>query len=383
MYAVGLMSGTSLDGIDAVLCEINGSQKTTKVSMLAFDTYEIPEDIKLKIKKACDPMYSGVDLICSLNFELGELFAKSVKAICKQANFQLDQLDFVASHGQTIYHQPIADDTHVRSTLQIGEAAVIAYECQVDVISNFRVMDMAAKGEGAPLVPYSEQVLYQKENECIALQNIGGIGNVSVLPTEKSPLPLIAFDTGPGNMIIDEAMLQLYGKPYDENGQTAALGKVNEAMLKELMAHPYILQVPKKTTGREMFGQSFTLDVLKRYKALPKEDIVATVTMFTAKSIAVNYKQFLLPDYPIKKLIVGGGGAYNQTLMRFIQEELPQLEVLTQESLGFSSAAKEAIAFVVMGNETLHRQASNVISATGAQECVILGNITYGRKKAC
>lgn len=383
MYAVGLMSGTSLDGIDAVLCEITGSQKSTKVKMIAFDTYEIPDDIKVKIKKACDPMQSGTDLICSLNFELGQLFAESVKAICRQADFELDHLDFVASHGQTIYHQPIADDTHVRSTLQIGEAAVIAYECGVDVISNFRVMDMAAKGEGAPLVPYSEQVLYLKENECIALQNIGGIGNVSVLPPEESSLPLLAFDTGPGNMIIDEAMLQLYGVPYDDGGNTASIGKINEAMLKELMAHPYILQEPKKTTGREMFGQSFTIDLLKRYEALPKEDIIATVTMFTARSIAVNYKQFLLPTYPIKKLIVGGGGAYNKTLMQFIQMELPELEVLTQESLGFSSAAKEAIAFVVMGNETLHRQPSNVISATGAKEPVILGNLTYGRKKTC
>ncbi len=381
MYAVGLMSGTSLDGIDAVLCEINGCKNETKVNMLAFNTYDLPEEIKHKIKKACDPVQSSTDLICSLNFELGYLFSKSVKLICNEANFPLSKLDFVASHGQTIYHQPVSDETHVSSTLQIGEAAVIAYECGVDVISNFRVMDMAAKGEGAPLVPYSEQVLYQKENECIALQNIGGIGNVSVLPPIHSDLPLIAFDTGPGNMMIDEAMLQLYNLPYDSQGEIASVGTINEVMLEELMSHPYMDQDIPKTTGREMFGQSFTLDLLKRYTTLSKEDIIATITMFTAKSIAKNYKQFLLPTYPIQKVIVGGGGAYNKTLMKFIQEELPNIKVMTQEDLGFSSAAKEAIAFVVMGNETLHRNPSNVPSATGAKEPVILGNLTFGRKK--
>lgn len=240
---------------------------------------------------------------------------------------------------------------------------------------------MAAKGEGAPLVPYSEQVLYQKENECIALQNIGGIGNVSVLPPIHSDLPLIAFDTGPGNMMIDEAMLQLYNLPYDSQGEIASVGTINEVMLEELMSHPYMDQDIPKTTGREMFGQSFTLDLLKRYTTLSKEDIIATITMFTAKSIAKNYKQFLLPTYPIQKVIVGGGGAYNKTLMKFIQEELPNIKVMTQEDLGFSSAAKEAIAFVVMGNETLHRNPSNVPSATGAKEPVILGNLTFGRKK--
>lgn len=381
MYAVGLMSGTSLDGIDAVLCEINGCKNETKVNMLAFNTYDLPEEIKHKIKKACDPVQSSTDLICSLNFELGYLFSKSVKLICNEANFPLSKLDFVASHGQTIYHQPVSDETHVSSTLQIGEAADIAYECGVDVISNFRVMDMAAKGEGAPLVPYSEQVLYQKENECIALQNIGGIGNVSVLPPIHSDLPLIAFDTGPGNMMIDEAMLQLYNLPYDSQGEIASVGTINEVMLEELMSHPYMDQDIPKTTGREMFGQSFTLDLLKRYTTLSKEDIIATITMFTAKSIAKNYKQFLLPTYPIQKVIVGGGGAYNKTLMKFIQEELPNIKVMTQEDLGFSSAAKEAIAFVVMGNETLHRNPSNVPSATGAKEPVILGNLTFGRKK--
>lgn len=380
MYAVGLMSGTSLDGVDAVLCKIEGSKETTNIKMLAFDTFDIPQELKLKIKQACNPQTSSTDLVCSLNFELGYLFADSVKELCQKAHFALSDLDFIASHGQTIYHQPVSDSQHRRSTLQIGEAAIIAYECNCDVISNFRVMDMAAGGEGAPLVPYSEKVLYQKDNTCIALQNIGGIGNVTILPPTNSELPILAFDTGPGNMIIDEAMLQLYGKAYDANGKIAATGTINQPMLDKLMAHPYILLAPKKTTGREMFGQAFTTSLLKQYQHLNKEDILATLTMFTAKSISENYKHFLLPTYPINKVVIGGGGAYNETLMNFIKQELPTLEVVSQEQLGFSSAAKEAIAFVVMGNETLHRQPSNVESATGAKEAVILGNLTYGRR---
>lgn len=380
MYAIGIMSGTSLDGVDIVLCEIKGTKYDTKINMLAFETYDIPNDIKDKIMKACDIDQSSTDLICSLNFELGYLFANCVKQLCHTYHFNMNQLDFIASHGQTIYHQPKKDETHIPSTLQIGEAAIIAYECQVDVISNFRVMDMAAGGEGAPLVPYSEEVLYRQDNEFIALQNIGGIGNVTILSPKNSPIETLAFDTGPGNMIIDEMMKQFYDKEYDKEGIVASTGKVNNDLLNELMAHPYISQPPKKTTGREAFGQLFTLDIIQRYSHLPKEDLITTATMFTAKSIAYQYKTFLLKDYPFEKVIIGGGGAYNPVLMEFIKQKLEGIDVLRQEDLGYSSGAKEAIAFVVMGNETIHRQPSNVLGATGAKEPVILGNITYGKR---
>lgn len=375
MYAVGLMSGTSLDGIDTVLCEINGQGLNTKIKVIAFDSYAMDNELKKEIKLACDQKNSTVDLICSLNFKLGKVFAKCVKELCKKANFPLNQLDYIASHGQTIYHIPTASNQHMASTLQIGEAAVIAYETGVKTISNFRVMDMAAGGQGAPLVPFSEFILYGSQTENVALQNIGGIGNVTIIPKGGNIDDVYAFDTGPGNMIIDEVMNQLYNLKYDEHGQIAAMGNVNLEMLKHMLNDEYLYKAPPKTTGREVYGLQYVNQLLKQFTHVPKEDIVATVTMFTAKCIALNYEQFILPKHPLNKIILGGGGAHNKTLCKYLSELL-NIEILKQEDLGYSSDAKEAIAFVILGNETLHHSYSNVKSATGASRNVILGNIT-------
>lgn len=376
MFSVGLMSGTSLDGVDAVLAEITGRGTDTRVRVLHFATLPIPPELKAQIKAACRENTSGVDLICSLNFSLGHLFAEAAKTVCAQADFPLEKLDFIASHGQTVWHIPRPAGDRVRSTLQIGEPAVIAYETGVRVVSNFRTMDMAAGGEGAPLVPYSEFVLYGSRTEHVALQNIGGIGNVTVIPATGNIDDVFAFDTGPGNMVIDELCQLLFGLPYDVGGAIAARGRVNEALLDEMMAHPYISLTPPKTTGREVFGEAYTRDLAHRCAGMPKEDLVATATRFTARSIAYNYQRFVIPKVPIDKVVVGGGGAHNAALLDFLRAELPGVRVLTQEEMGFSSDAKEAVAFVVMGNETLHGYPSNVLTATGAREKVILGNIT-------
>lgn len=376
MLAVGLMSGTSLDGIDAALVEIKGSGINTKVDLLEFETFKIPSEIKNEIKKACLEDKSSVDLICSLNFKLGNLFADAVIDILNKANIDIEQLDYIASHGQTIYHIPKDREGLVKSTLQIGEASVIAYKTNTLVISNFRVMDMAANGEGAPLVPYTEYILYSEKEKGIALQNIGGIGNVTVLPESNLIDDIFAFDTGPGNMAIDEACNILFGIPYDKDGKIASSGVVNDEMLNELMKMKYIHEKPPKTTGREDFGQRFVEKVIDKYSELKSEDIIATLTMFTAKSISYNYKKFIIPNNKLEKVIIAGGGAHNKTLIRFIKEELEGVEVLIQEDLGFSSDAKEAIAFAVLGNETLNNNFSNVPSATGANEKVILGQIT-------
>lgn len=376
MLAVGLMSGTSLDGIDAALVEIKGSGINTKVNLLEFETFKIPSEIKNEIKKACLEDKSSVDLICSLNFKLGNLFADAVIDILNKANIDIEQLDYIASHGQTIYHIPKDREGLVKSTLQIGEASVIAYKTNTLVISNFRVMDMAANGEGAPLVPYTEYILYSEKEKGIALQNIGGIGNVTVLPESNLIDDIFAFDTGPGNMAIDEACNILFGIPYDKDGKIASSGVVNDEMLNELMKMKYIHEKPPKTTGREDFGQRFVEKVIDKYSELKSEDIIATLTMFTAKSISYNYKKFIIPNNKLEKVIIAGGGAHNKTLIRFIKEELEGVEVLIQEDLGFSSDAKEAIAFAVLGNETLNNNFSNVPSATGANEKVILGQIT-------
>ncbi|WP_298729021.1 anhydro-N-acetylmuramic acid kinase AnmK [uncultured Granulicatella sp.] len=377
MLAVGLMSGTSLDGVDTVLCEISGQDESTRVKQLYFKTYDIPESVRTKIRKCCSRELIPVDLICSLNFELGYLFADAVKSLCQDANVKLEDLSFIASHGQTIFHIPKAYDDYVPSTLQIGEAAIIANECKTKVISNFRVMDMAVGGEGAPLVPYSETLLYSEEDQAVALQNIGGIGNVTVLPKKGDTKKVIAFDTGPGNMMIDEAVRTFYGKKYDTDGYYARQGNLIPSLAEELKEHPYFnLEIPK-TTGREMFGEHFTKSILEKYHFCDPNDLIHTFTWFTAYAIAYHYKKYLISEYGLKKCIIGGGGAYNSYLLELIRNEMPEVTVMTQEEHGFSSEAKEALAFVILGNQTYHRRPSNVPSATGAKKSVILGQITY------
>ena len=357
MLAVGLMSGTSLDGIDTVLCEITGYDESTRVKQLNFTTVDIPESLRTKIRKCCSRELVPVDLICSLNFELGYLFADAVKRICKESDIQLEDLSFIASHGQTIFHIPKAYDDYVPSTLQIGEAAIIANECKTDVISNFRVMDM--------------------DHQSVALQNIGGIGNVTILPKKGDDKKIIAFDTGPGNMMIDEAVRTFYGEKYDKDGFYARQGKMIPQLAEELKEHPYFKMNLPKTTGREMFGEHYTQELLKKYHSYDANDIIHTLTWFTAYSIAYHYKKHLIDPYNLKKCIVGGGGAYNSYLLELIQKEMTEVQVLTQEEQGFSSEAKEALAFVILGNQTYHRRPSNVPSATGAKKSVILGQITY------
>ena len=376
MLAVGLMSGTSLDGIDAVLCDICGSGNTTRIKQLEFTTLPLSSEIKEKIKRCCNNQ-ATVAQVCSLNFELGELFAKAVQSVCKQYGVKTTQLGFIASHGQTIYHIPRKTSDYAASTLQIGESAVIAQRCGCPCIANFRVKDMAAGGEGAPLVPFSEYILYSKKDEAVALQNIGGIGNVTVLPANGSIDDVFAFDTGPGNMVIDEAMQCLFNLAYDDNGTIASKGKLIEPLMEQLKKDSYLSLVPPKTTGREVYGSNYTHQLLNQYNTCNSEDIIATLTWFTAYSIAENYRRFILDKHDVKKVILGGGGAHNASLRYFLANELPGIAVLTQEDLGYSSDAKEAIAFVILGNETFHHQFSNVPKATGAKQKVILGNVTY------
>lgn len=376
MLAVGIMSGTSLDGIDAVLVDIEGSGLQTKVKVIDFITYDMDEQIRNKIKRACDEKESSVDLICSLNFELGSVFANAVQTLLKKANIESEKLDFIASHGQTIYHLPQNTNQYMASTLQIGEPAIIAYQLNTPVISNFRTMDMASGGQGAPLVPYSEWILYSDPNKNIALQNIGGIGNVTVLNKSLNINDIMAFDTGPGNMMINEAMRELFHQEYDDGGKVASQGKIITSLLNELMQHPYMAKHPPKSTGREEFGESYVQSLIRKYQQYDKYDIVATFTMFTATSMKYHYQNYILDHIDLDLIIIGGGGAHNKTLLQFIKEIFAPIKVCTQDDLGYSSDAKEAIAFALLGNETMHQCPSNVPLATGAKRPVILGNIT-------
>ncbi|MDA1802012.1 anhydro-N-acetylmuramic acid kinase AnmK [Bacillus cereus group sp. BY6-1LC] len=379
MYIAGVMSGTSLDGIDVALVRIEGSGVDSKVKLIHFTTVPFRNDIKSEIQQALSIENSNVQLICSLNFKLGLCFANAVKEVCKEANFSLEQLDLIGSHGQTIYHQPKPEGNMIASTLQIGEPAVIAYDTNTTVISNFRTMDMAAGGQGAPLVPYSEVILYRDPSKNRLLQNIGGIGNVTVIPSQKSDQNVIAFDTGPGNMIIDEVCQRLFQLPYDQNGEIAEQGEVVDEILTYCMNHPFLKMNPPKSTGREQFGEEFVSQLLKRYEKHSKENILTTVTMFTASSIVHHYKEFILPYYEIDEVILGGGGSYNNTLVEMIRYGLKdeKCTIFIQEDIGYSSEAKEAIAFAILANETHHRNPSNMPSATGAKQSVVLGNITF------
>ncbi|PGT44545.1 anhydro-N-acetylmuramic acid kinase [Bacillus anthracis] len=379
MYIAGVMSGTSLDGIDVALVRIEGSGVDSKVKLIHFTTVPFRNDIKSEIQQALSIENSNVQLICSLNFKLGLSFANAVKEVCKEANFSLEQLDLIGSHGQTIYHQPKPEGNMIASTLQIGEPAVIAYDTNTTVISNFRTMDMAAGGQGAPLVPYSEVILYRDPSKNRLLQNIGGIGNVTVIPSQKSDQNVIAFDTGPGNMIIDEVCQRLFQLPYDQNGEIAEQGEVVDEILTYCINHPFLKMNPPKSTGREHFGEEFVSQLLKRYEKHSKENILTTVTMFTASSIVHHYKEFILPYYEIDEVILGGGGSYNDTLVEMIRYGLKdeKCTIFIQEDIGYSSEAKEAIAFAILANETYHRNPSNVPSATGAKKSVVLGNVTY------
>ncbi|MEB8803704.1 anhydro-N-acetylmuramic acid kinase [Bacillus thuringiensis] len=379
MYIAGVMSGTSLDGIDVALVHIEGSGVDSKIELIHFTTVPFCNDMKNEIQQALSIETSNVQLICSLNFKLGLCFANAVKEVCKEANFPLRQLDLIGSHGQTIYHQPQQDGGMIPSTLQIGEPAIIAYETNTTVISNFRTMDMAAGGQGAPLVPYSEIILYRHQTKNRLLQNIGGIGNVTVIPSQLSEKSVIAFDTGPGNMVMDEVCQRLFQLSYDQNGNIAKQGVVVEEVLTYCMNHPFLKMNPPKSTGREQFGEEFVSELLKRFEKHSKENILTTVTRFTASSIVYHYKEFILPYYEIDEVILGGGGSYNDTLVEMIRHGLKEEKcaLFLQEDIGYSSEAKEAIAFAILANETYHRNPSNVPSATGAKESVVLGNITF------
>ncbi|PEJ57727.1 anhydro-N-acetylmuramic acid kinase [Bacillus sp. AFS002410] len=377
VYAVGLMSGTSLDGIDSALVEITRYGSDTEVKLIDFMTIPLEEALLKEIEDAITLVSSNAQHLCSLNFKLGYAFADAVKQICSKNQFPLNKLDFIGSHGQTIYHQPEVEANFVQSTLQLGESAVIAYETNTKVVSNFRVMDMAAGGYGAPLVPHSELLLYRSKTKTRLLQNIGGIGNVTIVPKNATIDDLVAFDTGPGNMIIDEICKRYFNVPFDASGELAAKGNVNERLLERCMSIPYILAPIPKTTGRELFGTQFVDEILVEFSDVSPIDFITTMTMFTAKSIAENYKKFILPNHPIDEVIVGGGGSHNKTLLHMLQELLGEhSKVLVQEDIGFSSDAKEAIAFAILANETLNGLPSNVPGATKANRLVILGNIT-------
>lgn len=383
--AVGLMSGTSVDGIDAALVEISGDASSPEVKLVAFKNTPYPAAVREKIFAIFKPENATVDKLGYMNFLLGEYFAMAALAVIEAAGVAPSDVDFIASHGQTIWHAPevdCSDGFEIRYTVQIGEGAVIAERTGIPTISDFRVADMAAGGQGAPLVPFTEYILYRRESETILLQNIGGIGNMTVLPAGARPDELYAFDTGPGNMIIDAIISAATdGKEsFDRDGAAAARGKVCEELLSELKRDEYYALPLPKTTGREHFGTQYTghLFDYARGHGLTADDLAATATELTAWSIADAYERYVMPKYRASELIVGGGGSYNPTLLAALSRRMNALgvKVRTQEELGFSSDAKEAVAFAIMGDRYMAGLTNTLPSVTGAAHAAIMGKLS-------
>jgi len=382
---VGLMSGTSVDGIDAALVELGRNAGKLEVKLLAFENTPYPEEVRSKIFELFNPATSTVDKIGSMNFLLGELYAKAALSVIEKASLAIEDIDLIGSHGQTIYHAPQPEQISgfdIRYTVQIGEGAVISNRTGIPCVSDFRVADMAMEGQGAPLVPYTEYLLYRSTDKNILLQNIGGIGNITVIPAGCTASDVAAFDTGPGNMIID-GLVELVsdGRLHmDIGGEIAKKGNVNEKLLELMKNEKYFSAPPPKTTGREYFGKDY---VSRIYKFMKDEDIsdgdgIATATYLTAWSIGEAYSRFIINKCKADQLIIGGGGSYNPVLVDFIRNEMKQygIETLTQEETGNNSDAKEAIAFAILADCTILGEANNLPGVTGAKASVVMGKIS-------
>ncbi|MCY3552455.1 MAG: anhydro-N-acetylmuramic acid kinase [Candidatus Poribacteria bacterium] len=386
-YVIGLMSGTSVDGIDAAIVEITGHSLETEVNLIAFETFPFPPDVPRRILALCQPDTSRVDDICEMNFYIGHLFAEAVKHILQKSGMRASDIHLIGSHGQTIHHLP--DDPNTipphrtarkiknPSTLQIGEPAVIAHETGIPTIADFRVADMAAGGQGAPLVSYPDYLLFRDSVKTVGLLNIGGIANLTVLPANGSFDSVSAADTGPGNMCIDAVVNEITDgrERYDKAGQRAAQGTPYQPLINEWLKHPFFHLLPPKTTGRETFGNTFAMECLEacRKYELVENDCIATLTELTVQTIADYIKRFGTGQNPIDTLYVSGGGVHNQTIMQRLSEVLVNTSVEPVDNSGISADAKEAIAFAILANESLHGQAGNLPSATGASVRKILG----------
>lgn len=378
---IGLMSGTSVDGVDAALVRIHGHGFDTRIEQLSFLSLPFPVAVREKILSVAGGDSFCAEDLCRLKTLLGILYGEACMVLCAQAGVRKEDIDLIGSHGQTVWHEPKPVEYLGRcfaSTLQIGEEAEIAQRMGCPVVGDFRVRDVAAGGQGAPLVPYTEFLLFREEEHTVALQNIGGIGNITVIPPHARLSDTVAFDTGPGNMVMDALVADMTGgaRSYDPEGQMAAQGIVNKTLLDWMLNDEYLSRPLPKTTGRELYGRAYVSALSEKAQNLgvSKVDLLTTATAFTAESIAEGLRRFA-PKFP-EKLIVSGGGSHNLTLMKRLQAALPGCRVMTGEELGFSADAKEAVAFAVLANETLFAHCNNAPAVTGAAP-VVMGKISF------
>ena len=366
---IALMSGTSCDSIDAGLCEVH-PDKTVK--LIKGINYTYPEHIRAKIFQIFRGEATVKDL-CQMNFAIGKCFADAANALISE----FGKPDFISSHGQTIYHYPFdekIDNISLKSTLQIGESSVIASETGCMVISNFREADIAHGGQGAPLVCYADEAWFKGKGKNFAIQNIGGISNVTVVSQDYDTF---GFDTGLGNIMIDYCVNKFFGEPYDKDGEIAASGNISDSWLDCLLQDEYYFLEPPKTTGREYFSPTYIENVLK-FAPEDERDIVATVTALTAKTIAQSYERFVYPNISLHEAVICGGGAYNKTLMKFLRNYLPKhIELKTCEDYNISNNFKEVMAFALLGYCTYYGIPNNLPCCTGASRRVVMGKVSY------
>ena len=377
--AVGLMSGTSLDGIDAALVRVSGPPEKPRVRLLAFDTTPYRVEVRRCIARVAAGESVNAGIISQLNFLLGELFAEATLKVCRRARVSPKHLTVIGSHGQTVYHQgePTRQGgRQISSTLQIAEPAVIAERTGVPVVADFRTADMAAGGQGAPLVPMVDYLLLRDEREGRVALNIGGIANVTVIPAQAKPEDVFGFDTGPGNMVMDALVRRFTQgrKSYDADGRLATRGKVLEPLLTEILRQPFFRQPPPKSAGREQFGREFVARYFLKRRARTA-DLLRTASELTVAAIAGALERFVSPRTRVDRLIVSGGGAHNRLLLAGLQAFLPSLPIELSDRYGLPVDAKEAIAFAVLADRTLHGLPGNLPGVTGARRPVVLGKL--------
>jgi len=395
MIIAGVMSGTSADGINVALVRFpSGAKRRAKgpsphnhsgsdFTLLAHEEYPFPAPVRRAILGTMNAELARVADLARLNFLLGELYAE---AVAKTTRKHRVKIDLVGCHGQTLYHQGTAERFLGRKlavTWQTGEGAVIAARLGVPVVSDFRPADVAAGGKGAPLVPFLDYLLYRDPRVERIAQNIGGIANLTAIPAGASLGQIVAFDTGPGNMVMDAAMEELFGRRYDRDGKVAASGRVLDNVIAQLIRARFFRQKPPRTAGREEFGREYVGRFLQICHGASKPDIVATATALTARSIAHAVRRFVLPRFGARRhvhqMIVSGGGVKNPTLMSMLRDEIAPLGIglHLSDEFGLPAEAKEAVAFALLAHQTWHRRPSNVPSATGAKRAAILGKISY------
>ncbi|MGB6484145.1 MAG: anhydro-N-acetylmuramic acid kinase [Candidatus Acidiferrales bacterium] len=388
ILALGLMSGTSADGIDVALVRISGSPASPRAHLVNFAAFPYPPAVRAAVLRFANGAPATTREISQLNFRLGQLFADAALRACSRFRVSSRRISLIGSHGQTIYHQGAPTlflGAPVSSTLQIAEPAIIAERTGITTVADFRPADVAAGGQGAPLVPFVDYLIYRHARVGRIALNIGGIANLSVIPAAAQPHDVFAFDTGPGNMVID-ALAAHFTRGrlrFDRNAQLARRGRLVPSLLNQLLAHPFFRKSPPKTAGREEFGAEYAshLIALAKRRRIPPADLLHTATVFTAASIAQACQKFVFPRARATELILAGGGARNPLLVAYLVAFLPSLKIIPADAFGVPADAKEAFAFAVLAYAAFHQHANNLPSATGARHPAILGKICYAHPR--